>query len=151
MLERIVLDASVVVKWFKKGEDYEREALRLFEDALSGKRALICSEWTLLEVARGLRKAGLAPPKIVESYKLLRDLAGLGFVELVPVFEVIDLAGMLIVELNLYASDAVHLATAAKRSAPLVTEDEHLHRREVIDLARKLGVEVVRLRDLRES
>ncbi|MEM1848419.1 MAG: type II toxin-antitoxin system VapC family toxin [Thermofilaceae archaeon] len=149
--ERLAVDSSVFVKWFKKGEEYEGEALQLFEDAVSGGLQLVCSEWALLEVARALQKAGFPPDKVEESYLLLKDLVGLGSIELVPVSEVLDLAKTLVVELNLYASDAVHLAAAITRSADLLTEDAHLLRREIIEYAGKRGLRVLQLKSLRES
>lgn len=118
---------------------------------MSGGLQLVCSEWALLEVARALRKAGFPPDKVEESYLLLKDLVGLGSIELVPVSEVLDLAKTLVVELNLYASDAVHLAAAITRSADLLTEDAHLLRREIIEYAGKRGLRVLQLKSLRES
>jgi len=32
---KFVIDSSVIVKWFKKGEEFEEEALRLRDDVLS--------------------------------------------------------------------------------------------------------------------
>ncbi len=29
MISKVAVDTSVIVKWFKKGEEYEREALML--------------------------------------------------------------------------------------------------------------------------
>jgi predicted nucleic acid-binding protein len=57
------VDSSVLVKWFKKGEEFDEEATRLREEVLNGSITLTVSEWTLLEVARALMKVDF-PRKI---------------------------------------------------------------------------------------
>ncbi|MEM2794628.1 MAG: PIN domain-containing protein, partial [Thermofilaceae archaeon] len=131
------------------GEDYEEEALQLFDDVLAGRIAVACSEWALLEIFRGLRKAGFPSAKISESHDVLKELVELDYLELVPVSEVLDHARKLIINLNLYASDAVHLATALKRERNLVSEDRHLLRSDVIQYAQEHRVKVFRLIDIK--
>jgi len=53
------LDASVVVKWFKKGEPYESEAVELYGKIRDLETDAVTSEWTALEVVRGLTKVGI--------------------------------------------------------------------------------------------
>lgn len=53
--------------------------------------------------------------------------------------------------LNLYASDAVHLATALARSTDLLREDAHLLRREIIEYAGMQWIGVFQLKSLRKS
>ncbi len=50
----ITLDASVVVKWFKKGEAFEDEALWLYQKIRGLEINASTSEWTILEVTRAL-------------------------------------------------------------------------------------------------
>ena len=69
---RVTADSSVIVKWFKKGEEFEKEALKLRDDVLSGVIGLIMSEWVYLEVIRALVKAGFQEAKVVEAYSTLR-------------------------------------------------------------------------------
>ena len=52
------LDALVVVKWFKKGEPYESEAMELYGKIRDLETDAVTSEWTALEVVRGLTKVG---------------------------------------------------------------------------------------------
>jgi predicted nucleic acid-binding protein len=52
-----------LVKWFKKGEEFDEEATRLREEVLNGSITLTVSERTLLEVARALMKVDF-PRKI---------------------------------------------------------------------------------------
>jgi predicted nucleic acid-binding protein len=54
---RLVADSSVIVKLFKKGEAFEKEALKLQDDVIHSRITPVISEWALLEVVRGLKKA----------------------------------------------------------------------------------------------
>lgn len=144
----MVLDASVAVKWFKAGERLEGEAWTLRDMVLgSGVRALT-SEWLFLEVVRGMAKAGFPVGKIDEAYMILREMDRLGFMEAVPVGEVVDVAKEAVTGLRLYASDSVYLATSIIRGVSLVTDDRHLLRGEVRKYAHARGVEVFSLDEL---
>ncbi|OGD45473.1 hypothetical protein A3K69_06345 [Candidatus Bathyarchaeota archaeon RBG_16_57_9] len=146
--DAVVLDASVAVKWFKKGERLEDEALALKDRVFGSGVKALTSEWLLLEVVRAMVKAGLPVGKVAEAYLILREMGRLGFMEAVPVGEVLDLAKDAMMELPLYASDSVYLATSIKRGASLVTDDRHLLRADVVEYGRSRGVEVLGLREL---
>jgi predicted nucleic acid-binding protein len=149
--EAIVLDASVAVKWFKKGERLEGEALALRDRVLGSKVTALTSEWLLLEVARAMAKAGFPTDKIGEAYSILKELDSLGFMEAVPVGEAMDLAEEIIASLLLYASDSVYLATSIMRKASLVTDDRHLLKAEVKEYAAKRGVRIFSLVDMQSD
>lgn len=145
---RITLDSSVIVKWFKKGEEFEEEALKLRDDVLSGVVSPIISEWVYLEVIRALIKTGFPRVKVNEAYDTLRDMAEFGFIEVISVTSLLDKAKELMIELNLYASDAVNLSSALMSSTDILSEDKHLLRRPVRDFMRKAGLKVLRLTDI---
>lgn len=147
MTTRIVVDSSVIVKWFKKGEELEKEALRLRDDVLSGTVNIVMSEWVYLEVVRGLVKTGFPEDKITQAYNTLREMADLGFMEAAPVSTLLEKAKELEIRLNLYASDAVNLAPALINSMDMLSEDKHLLRRSVEDFMEKLGLKILRLKD----
>jgi len=69
----------VIVKWFKKGEEFEEEALRLKDDVLSTTINLTICELTPLEVCRALIKAGYSLEKVNESYRILIEMIELSF------------------------------------------------------------------------
>ncbi len=148
MGDTLALDASVVVKWFKEGERLEGEALALRDEILDGSVSALTSEWLPLEVVRAMVKVGFPKEKIDGAYSALREIASLGFIEAVPVGEVMDGAKEVIVALRLFASDSVYLATALKRDAALVTEDRHLLARNVREYAGKEGVKVISLGEM---
>ena len=147
MITRIAADSSIIVKWFKKGEEFEEEALRLRDDVLLGAIELVISEWVYLEVIRGLVKANFPKSRVAEAYSILKEMARLGFMEVVPVSRVLDKAVELEVQLKLYASDAVNLATALLYSVDLLSEDRHLLRDSVRNFMKRLGLRVLQLKD----
>ena len=144
---KIAVDSSVIVKWFKKGEEFEREALVLKDEVLSGTITLIMSEWVFLEVVRGLTKAGYPKDKVIQAYDILKEMVYLGFIEVVPVTTLLEKAKELVVELNLYASDAVNLASALMKKVDVISEDKHLLRNSVKNYAKKFGVRIYSLRE----
>jgi len=144
---RIAVDSSVIVKWFKKGEEFEEEALKFRDDVFSGSINAVISEWVYLEVVRGLVKIGLQENMIDRAYDTLKEAAYLGFIEVIPVSNLLDEAKKLEIRLRLYASDAVNLATALKNSINMLSEDRHLHRKSVGDYLVKRGLRVFRLKD----
>ncbi len=148
MTTKLAIDSSVIVKWFKRGEEFEEEALKLRNDVLSGVINPIISEWVYLEVIRGLVKAGFPESSIVQAYSTLREMADLGFIEAVPVSRLLNKAKELEIKLKLYASDAVNLAPALVNSINMLSEDRHLHRKSVKDFMEKLGLKILRLKDL---
>ena len=71
-------DASVVVKWFKKGEPYESEAITIYRKIRELETDAVTSEWTALEVVHGLTKVGYPRGKIEASYEIIMELSGTG-------------------------------------------------------------------------
>ena len=149
MSDRLVLDASVVVKWFKEGEDHEGQALALRDRILELKVSAVSSEWLLLEVVRAMVRAEFPGEKVEGAYSALREMVSLGFMELVHVGEVLDGAKNVMMNLSLYASDAVYLATAIHAGTSLVAADRHLLRNAVRVYAGSKGVRVLSLEEIR--
>jgi predicted nucleic acid-binding protein len=143
----LALDASVVAKWFKRGEEFEREALNLRDKVLGSKVHAISSEWLLLEVVRALVKVDYPRDKIEEAYAALKEITSLGFIEAVPVGKVLDKAAEIEIALSLFASDSVYLATAIINHATLISEDKHLLNRNVVNYAQKKGIQVITLKE----
>jgi len=141
------LDASVVVKWFKANEQYTNEAYALYSRAKKNGSRYVVNEWLILEVVRGLAKTSVPKENLKETYSILKHMYASDIIRLVTVSEVLESAKDLEIELNLHAADAVHLATAIRTgSAILWTEDEHLHKKSVLEYAGKRGVEIRRLK-----
>jgi len=56
MPDAFVIDASVVAKWFNKGESYEDEALTLRNAWIDGKVELYCPSLVIFEVCNSIWK-----------------------------------------------------------------------------------------------
>ncbi|MEM3381789.1 MAG: type II toxin-antitoxin system VapC family toxin [Candidatus Bathyarchaeia archaeon] len=129
MVGKISLDASIVVKWFKKGEAHERQALKVRDDIFTMKVHAIAPELLLLEVVRALVKIGY--PNLIE---------------LAPMCGLLDKAKEVEVELSLSASDATYLAASIVHNADLLTEDKHLLGNHVLKYAEKDGIHILSLK-----
>jgi len=142
---KICTDVSVVIEWFKKGEIKGRFALKLKDDVLDEKVSLICSEWVLLEVIRALTKIRYPKEKIRDAETFLLGLEAGGFVEIVNISSVRKLASEIIYKLNLYALDTVILAIVLYKKVDLITENEHLLKKRVVDYAKKNKLKILTL------
>jgi len=153
----IVLDASVVVKWFKPQERFAAEAQWLLEQIGAFRIEAAASEWLSLEVVRGLKRAQQELPEgaildddIHAAYNALESLFRSGALLEIPVSEVKMLTKNAEIALGLYAADALHLATAIYLGARwLVTDDHHLLTDRVRHYAMDAGVRVVTLPEAR--
>ncbi len=147
MVRAYVLDSSVVVKWFKKGEDSEEEALMLRDDVLTPTSNVSASELMPLEVCRALVKVGYSSEKVGEAYTTLAEMAELGFLKLIPTADLMDEAKESIVKLNLYVADALSLAAAVATSSDLLTEDRHLLKKEIKETMERKELKILRLKE----
>jgi predicted nucleic acid-binding protein len=146
--ETFVLDSTVVVKWFKEGEEHEEEATELRKRILSSEVAAAASEVMPLEVCRALVKAGYDSARVRRAYATLTEMSELGFLKLVPASSTSSSASEGIIGLGLYVADALVLAAALSISADLVTEDKHLLKQSVHKRMSQGSLRVLRLRDL---
>ncbi|MBS7651045.1 MAG: type II toxin-antitoxin system VapC family toxin [Candidatus Bathyarchaeia archaeon] len=146
MVGKISLDASIVVKWFKKGEAHERQALKVRDDIFTMKVHAIAPELLLLEVVRALVKIGYPKLKIEGAYSTLKEAASLNLIELAPMCGLLDKAKEVEVELSLSASDATYLAASIVHNADLLTEDKHLLGNHVLKYAEKDGIHILSLK-----
>ena len=144
-MRSVVLDSSVVVKWFKKGEEFEEEALRLRKDVLESKMRFLVSELLPLEVYRALLKVEYPLEKVDECYSTLKEMVEFGFLVPVSTSTLCDEAVGLMKRLNLYVSDALILAAAIRSSSGVYTEDRHLLKGEVVEVMGEKGLAVHRL------
>lgn len=80
-----------------------------------------------------------------EAYSTLKEITSLGFIETVPVGKTLDKAKE--INLSLFASDAIYLATAIINRAVLISEDKHILDRDVANYARREGIKIISLKE----
>jgi predicted nucleic acid-binding protein len=123
--KRIVLDASVVVKWFHD-EPGTATALRLQEAINAGELSAAIPDLLLYEVANALVR-GIQRPS-PEISKALRVLSEMSWELATPSPTLLEDAIALTANRpTLTVYDAVYVALALRREAELVTADEQLH------------------------
>ncbi|MDK2383928.1 MAG: type II toxin-antitoxin system VapC family toxin [Candidatus Korarchaeota archaeon] len=146
----LVLDSSVVVKWFKAGEKGEREALLLKSKVLNMEVITFIPEILPLEVIRALQKASYPREKMKKAIMVMEMMEDHYVWKAVPLSRVKWRGIELVMEFGLYASDAIVLSTGLEVGGVLVTEDYHLLRERVVRYAGERGLDVVDLKGWKE-
>jgi predicted nucleic acid-binding protein len=119
-MRRAVLDASVVLKWFKPETEGSDEALALWRRHRAGELALSAPHLLPLEVLNALGRRGRWAVEELTQVATTIDELAIDFVE--P-----DLTSVATwVGRGLSAYDAAYVAVAEQEGAPLVTADRRL-------------------------
>lgn len=116
----VLLDTSVVVKWFVPEPD-SIKALALRQAHAEGQLQLFVPDWLLMELSNALRKSGKISTKAIP--KSLRSLYDYG-IGVIP-FDSETLAASLSLcdEYGLTSYDSYFVALAGTLGIPLVTAD----------------------------
>lgn len=117
----VLLDSSVLIKWFINEKDSDR-ALKLRKAFLGGKVNLVMPELALYEIANALRFSKLFSAEDIKKYieaLLTLDIEVLGF-DFNCLNDAIDLS----LEKELAIYDAYFVASARQNDLTFITADE---------------------------
>ena len=132
-MKRIVIDASVALKWYLPDEEEEDRALHLLEDHASDRVLLLAPALLEFEVANGLvmakRRGRVGDDDARKAMDGFRDL-GIGLYPLSPLLSKVLI---LCERCHVSAYDAAYVALADDLKIHLVTADRRL-----FDSTRKL-------------
>jgi len=120
----LVIDASVVIKWFLEEKD-SRQALLLKNEHINGKNILIAPDLLIYEVVNVL-----ACSKIFSSIEITRSIQDLYELEIDlinPSIDIILSATEFALHKHISIYDASYLALAKELDLKLVTADEKLY------------------------
>ena len=127
---RLYLEPSVLVKLFKREHD-STKMIDLIAVLDEEKQWFACtSRWSLLEVARTLRKDG-KPGELIELN--LKELMRHKITYLDVTRSIISRAQSIVASRNIYASDALHAASYVgaahhRRLEAMLSDDRHFRR-----------------------
>ena len=125
---QVVIDTSVVFKWFSPGEDGADAASRLLDDHVAGEISLVAPASLPLELANALRYSSVAGDDVLEVVGTFH----LAHVELVEMSSaLLAEATRLAYEHGLSVYDAVFFALASERRCVLATSDRKAFGRRV--------------------
>ena len=125
-MELLVLDTSVVLKWFSE-ESHSGAALKIRDDFYKGLCGIVVPDLLLYEFSNALRYNQNYTPEDVN--KAVVSLFELQIDIVVPTIEILTDSADLARKYDIAVYDAVFVALAKSLGAVFVTADEKLHSR----------------------
>ena len=122
----LVVDASVVVKWYCKEEDTDK-ALHIRDEYISGIIKISLPDLVILELANTIRYKKNSTAEDVED--VLNNFVKLRFDIIVPTIELTKKANRLSFKHNITVYDAIYLALAEELGYDFITADEKMYRK----------------------
>jgi predicted nucleic acid-binding protein len=124
-VDRLVIDASVVIASLLPDEPYRTASLRILKEFLSGNLELFAVPLLRFEITNALWKAiSRGRTKLNDAQAALREFEAFNLPEReVATQEILRIAHTY----NLSAYDAAYLTLAASEQIPLITADNHLY------------------------
>ena len=126
-MKRIVIDASVVLKWFLSDEDYSQSALALLDKYVSFELEIVAPSLLEYEVLNGLQIAGKRGRiKQDKTIMAIEGYLGLG-IEKKDISSFYPRIMHFSEAYNLTAYDATYLGVADEEGIELITADKNLY------------------------
>lgn len=118
----VILDASVVYKWFAKNEEYSHLALNILQKHVNGQEKIIVPDLILYELANAwVTKKALPSARVKINLKDLQD-ARLGIES--STFNLIAKAATFAKKYNVTVYDAIYAVLAKEKRCGLITADK---------------------------
>lgn len=137
----MVLDASVILKWFMK-EDDSNKAMSLKDAHVTGKFSIVVPDIVLYEIGNALRYEPEFTPK--EIISCLEELYELNIDILAPLPDILDLVPEIAYHHDITFYDASYVALAKELGLQFVTADLKLYNKvknlSFVDLLSKLNL-----------
>ena len=125
--DRLVLDTSVIVKWFRQGEILAKPALVLRDAYLNGQAAIAAPSLLIYELTDVLRyKSDLSVYQVQQAAESLFEM---DLLIVPPTASVMQLAVDIARTYDITIYDAAFVALAQTLPAAFVTADERLSKR----------------------
>jgi len=120
----IILDASVVMKWFSE-EEYTDKALEIREKIRMGEERVVVPDLLLYELANALKynprfNANDVSNALTSIFDMELDIV-------TPIPEIINSAVILAFEYNITVYDAFYIALAKETELTFITADRRLY------------------------
>jgi len=119
----LVLDASVIIKWFNKEKD-SNIALRIREEYYRGMHEIVVPDLLLYEISNALRYNNEF--SVSDISKAVDSIIDIGITITVPERNLLDKAVVMARKENITVYDAVYIALASEINAKFITADEKL-------------------------
>jgi len=119
----IIIDASVVVKWFSE-EEYTEKALAIRERIRMGEERVIVPDLLLYELANALKYNPSFDANDVSD--ALTSIFDMDLEIVTPIPEIINLAVALAFDYNITVYDAFYIALAKDLELTFITADRRL-------------------------
>jgi len=125
MMDKIVVDSSVVIKWFIT-EPFSEEAHRILEGYQSGKLALLGPDLLNAELGNVVWKKhrfqGLTKTEAEQIVDTFQELA----IAFTPTAELLEEAFRLAIEHKRTVYDTLYVALSVREECPFISADERL-------------------------
>ena len=113
---------------------------------------IIINEWLQFELIRALVKSGYSKEKIQYAIEYMDGIIDIGAIRVIQVNEVKYLTQKFEIDYSLYASDAVHLATAIHTSSDIFwIADKHFQKKDILSLAEDFGLIIKHLSEISQK
>lgn len=124
-MSNLVLDSSVIIKWFRKeGEENREKALKIRDKFLAGELKIVVPDLFYYEITNVLKTKSRA--SLSSIARVIELLFIYPLITVHPSTEFLQEANRIAFQFKLTVYDALYLAVAKHLDCPLITADQKL-------------------------